>query len=105
MIKLSIFYPNVEGSKFDKDYYLNTHMPLSLRLQGDSIKGVQVEFGISGLPSTKPAYIAMCHFLYDSFEAFEASFMPHAEVLQGDIKNYTDVEAIIQFSEVMNNDY
>lgn len=103
MIKLSIFYPDIAGSKFDKDYYLNTHMPLSLKLQGEAVKGVTVEFGISGLPGTKPTYIAMCHFVYESFESFGAAFMPHAEVLQDDIKNYTDIETIIQFSEVMIN--
>ena len=103
MIKLSIFYPNVEGSKFDKAYYLNTHMPMTLKLQGEAVKGVTVEFGISGMPGTRPTYIAMCHFLYESFETFEAAFMPHAEILQADIRNYTDVETIIQFSEVMIN--
>ncbi len=100
MIKLSIFYPNLEGKKFDKDYYINTHMPMSIKLQGDAIKNVQVDFGISGLPGTKPTYIAMCHFLYDSIEAFESAFMPHAEILTADISNYTDIETIIQFSEV-----
>ena len=100
MIKLSIFYPNTEGKKFDKDYYLNTHMPLTIELQSSAIKSVQVDFGISGLPGTKPTYIAICHFIYDSFEAFEAAFMPHSKVLTEDIAKYTDIEPIIQFSEV-----
>jgi uncharacterized protein (TIGR02118 family) len=100
MIKLSIFYPNIEGKKFDKDYYLNVHMPMSLQLQGEAVKSVNVDFGISGLPGTPPTYIVVCHFVYDSFEAFESAFMPHSEKLMGDIANYTDVENIIQFSEV-----
>ena len=101
MIKLSIFYPNVEGKRFDKDYYINTHMPLSLKLQGDAVRSVEVDFGFSGgLPGSKPPHIAMCHFLYDSFEAFQAAFIPHAETLMKDIANYTDVETMIQFSEV-----
>ncbi|HEV8287208.1 MAG TPA: EthD family reductase [Chitinophagaceae bacterium] len=100
MIKLSIFYPNIEGKKFDKDYYINTHMPLSMKLQGSAIRSVNVDFGISGLPGTKAPYIAICHFIYDSFQAFEAAFTPHADVLMKDIKNYTDIETIIQFSEV-----
>lgn len=28
MTKISIFYPNTDGARFDFDYYLNTHMPL-----------------------------------------------------------------------------
>jgi hypothetical protein len=27
------------------------------------------------------------------------AFLPHAELLQGDIAKYTDIEPIIQFSE------
>ena len=103
MIKLTIFYANEEGRKFDKDYYINTHMPLSIKLQGDAIKRVEVDFGFSGVtPESKPTYIAICNFWYDSFAAFEKAFMPHAETLVKDISNYTDIETTIQFSEVVS---
>src|SRR5258706_16197878 len=100
MIKLSIFYPNAEEKKFDKDYYINIHMPMSIKLQGSAVRRVDVDFGISGLPGTKAPYIAICHFVYDSFEAFESAFVPHAHVLMKDIAYYTDIDTIIQFSEV-----
>ena len=101
MIKLSIFYPTTEGKKLDKEYYINTHMPLSIRLQGNTVKHVEVEFGLSGgAPGTEPPFVAICHFLYDSFEEFQAAFMPHAETLMKDILNYTDIETVVQFSEV-----
>ena len=32
-----------------------------------------------------------------------AAFMPHAAELQGDMPNYTDIETIIQLSEVAIN--
>ena len=103
MIKLSVFYPNEERKKFDKEYYLATHMPLSVRLQGDAVKHTEVEFGFSGgTPGSRPPFIAVCHFLYDSFEAFQAAFIPHAETLMKDISNYTDIQTVIQFSEVQN---
>jgi len=53
------------------------------------------------MQGTDAAYIAMCHFLFDSTEDFMAAFMPHAEALQGDIPNYTDIEPIIQLSETL----
>jgi hypothetical protein len=31
-----------------------------------------------------------------------AAFMPNAEMLQGDVPNYTDIEPVIQFSEVLS---
>jgi uncharacterized protein (TIGR02118 family) len=101
MIRVSILYPNTVGSHFDFEYYLKTHMPMSRKLLGAALKGISVERGLMGTaPDAPPAYIAMCHLLFDSIEAFLAAFMPHAEVLQSDIKNYTDVEAVIQFNEV-----
>ena len=101
MIKLSVFYPNEEGKKFDKEYYLNVHMPLTIKLQGEAVKHVEVDFGFSGgMPGSKAPYIAACHFLYDSFEAFQNAFMPHAQTLMDDIENYTDIKTVLQFSEV-----
>jgi len=101
MVRLTILYPNIEGKRFDKEYYLNTHMPLSVKLQGDAVKHVSVEFGFSGgAPNSKPPYVAICTFLYDSLDDFLSAFMPHAEVLTKDILNYTDIETVIQFSEV-----
>ena len=102
MIKLTILYPQREGGRFDHDYYFNTHMPMSIRLLGEALRGVSVERGLSGgLPGSPPPYSAVCHLLFETVEAFLTAFMPHAEVLQGDMPNYTDAEPVIQFSEVV----
>lgn len=104
MIKVSIFYPNEQGSQFDVSYYVETHMPLSISLLSahPGFKGVSVERGLNGAtPGSPPAYIAMCHFLFDSAEDFLDAFMPNAPALQGDITNYTDIEPVIQFNEVL----
>lgn len=101
MIKVTILYPNLPNKRFDFDYYLNKHMPLSIKLQGAGLKGVSIERGYdSELPGTSFEYVAICHLLYNSQEDFLAAFLPNAEVLQGDMPNYTDIEPIIQFSTV-----
>jgi uncharacterized protein (TIGR02118 family) len=101
MVKVSILYSNQEGYRFDWEYYLQSHMPLSIETSGSSLKGISVERGLSGVqPGSKTAYIALCHFAFESVEAFLKAFMPHALVLQEDIKRYTDIEPLIQFSEV-----
>ena len=43
-----MLYPNREGMKFDRVYYLNHHIPMVRQLLGLSLKGVSVEQGISG---------------------------------------------------------
>jgi uncharacterized protein (TIGR02118 family) len=104
MIKISILCPNNKNLRFDLTYYLEKHMPLAIELLSahPGFKGVSVEHGLGGaLPGKEAAYVVMCHFLYDSVENFLAAFLPNAATLQGDIPNYTDVEPVIQVSEIL----
>jgi len=101
MIKVSVFYPNEEGKKFDMDYYLNKHIPMVQQKLGDALKGGAVEQGLGGIePGSRATYIAMGHLLFDSVEAFQIAFGPHVEKIMGDIPNYTDIQPTIQISEV-----
>jgi len=103
MINISSIYPKKEGYRFDFDYYLNKHMPMSIDwLSGaKGFKGVSVERGVDIYePRIESSYVAMCHYYFDSLEDFMAAFMPHAAELQGDIANYTNIQPIIQINEV-----
>ena len=42
----------------------------------------------------------MCHIYADTVESFQAAFGPHAKEILGDIRNYTDLEPVMQISEV-----
>ena len=103
MVKISILYPNKDNARFDMDYYLNKHMPMSIELLSihAGFQSVSVEKGIGGgAPNEAPSYIAICHYGFDSVESFMAAYIPNSATLQGDMPNYTDIEAIIQVSEV-----
>jgi uncharacterized protein (TIGR02118 family) len=72
--------------------------------KGKGYRGVSVERGLGGAaPGSAPAYVAMCHYLFDMADDFMAAFLPHAAELQGDMPNYTDIETIIQVNEVAIN--
>jgi len=43
----------------------------------------------------------MCHLRFESVEAFQRAFGPHAEAIMADIPNYTDIEPMLQISEVL----
>jgi uncharacterized protein (TIGR02118 family) len=104
MVKISILYPNRKGSRFDFRYYVENHMPHSIELLSahPGFRGVSVERGVRGAASdSEPAYIAMCHFLFNTADEFLEAFMPHMPKLQGDMPNYTDIEPIIQLNEVL----
>jgi len=103
MFNISSIYPKKEGCRFDFDYYLNKHMPMSIELlsRAKGFQGVSVERGIDiEDPKMESSYIAMCHYYFDTLENFMTAFIPHAEKLQGDIANYTNIEPTIQINQV-----
>ena len=101
MIKVTVFYPNEEGKKFDMEYYCNKHLTMLQQKLGSALKGLDAEEGLSGAEPGSPAtYIGMCHLYFDSVDAYQTAFGPHAESIMGDVPNYTDIQPIIQISEV-----
>jgi uncharacterized protein (TIGR02118 family) len=102
MIKVTTLYPNTPGARFDHDYFCNVHMPLVKAKMGASCLTYTVDKGLSGNgPGIPPAYIAISHIFCGSMEALVDAFTPHADELRGDIRNFTDVAAVVQISEVV----
>lgn len=102
MIKVTILYPNGEGKTFDMDYYATKHMPMLADLFGDTLKHLEIDKGISGRTADDPIpYLAIGYLYFDSIEDYRSAFGPHAATIRGDIPNYTNVQPIIQISEVV----
>jgi len=101
VIKVSVLYPNTTGCKFDMSYYVDKHMPMVRNKLGPACKGVAVEQGIAGgAPGSPATYVAMGHLYFDSTDAFQAAFAPHAQAILADIPNYTNTQPTIQISEI-----
>ena len=102
MIKVSVMYPHREGARFDHGYYRDTHMPLVAARMGAACRFYTVDKGLAGgAPGEPPTYVGMCHIFCDSVEAFQAGFGPHAQEILADIANYTDLQPVLQISEVV----
>ncbi len=101
MIKVSIMYPYGDKSSFDIDYYCDKHIPMVEKYFGATCQGITVDEGIMDEGTHQlPAFYAMAHFYFESIEAFQDTFAPHAEKIMGDAVNYTNVEPIIQISNI-----
>ena len=101
MIKVSVMYPSAGGATFDMEYYLNKHVPMVKNLLGSELRGFHVDRGLAGgEPGSTAMYSGMAHLLFDSVEAFQTSFGPHAEQILGDAPNYTTAQPAIQISEI-----
>ena len=101
MIKVSVLYPNSDNVSFDMNYYCSSHIPMVKKKLGSACKNVAVEGGLAGgAPDSPPLYVAMGHLYFDTVDDFQSAFGPHAEAIMGDIPNFTNVEPVIQVSEV-----
>lgn len=101
MIKVSVLYPNGEDKHFNMEYYCDSHIPMVSILLGDAVKDSTVEKGLCGATPNAPAlYAAMGNLYFDTVESFQNSFGPNAEEIMKDLPNFTNIEPVIQISEV-----
>ena len=101
MIKVAILYPNAEGKTFDMDYYSTKHMPMAAGLFGESLKAMSIDKGLaSGVPNTPVPYLAIGYFYFDTMAAFQSAMGPNSAKLRADVPNYTNIQPVIQVSEV-----
>ena len=104
MYKITIMYPAKEGTQFDMDYYLRSHMPMvQARLTPLGLKGVSAERGISaGTSGSPPPYHCMGHLLFESVEAYLSGMKAHGKELVTDIPKFTNSSPVIQVSEIVS---
>lgn len=104
MIKVSVYFPNESGKKFDLDYYVNTHFPLVHRLldSGGLVRS-EVEKGISDTdPNAPPRYVAVGALYFDNVEHVHEAFKTHGREIMGDVPNYTDIQPQFLIGEVLS---
>ncbi len=100
MVKVSVLYPNRPGARFDEHYYLNTHMALVQKLLGPVLKAAGVDKGID-TPEGPAPYLFMAYLCFESPEAMDAAMTAHRPALLADIPNYTDIQPVMQVSNVV----
>jgi uncharacterized protein (TIGR02118 family) len=94
MIRLSVLYPSGEDARFDHDYYRDQHVPLAKKTWGVDV--AEIDRGING------PYVAAVHFQFPSEEALaQALGSEGTAAVQSDVANYTNIEPLIQVSEVV----
>jgi uncharacterized protein (TIGR02118 family) len=102
MITVSVLYPNTEGSTLDMDYYLAHHIPLVREIFGGSLKGLAVEQGIGGgAPGSPAPYKVMGRLTFDTIDDFAGAIGPRMQDLSDDIPKFTNVQPLIQISELI----
>jgi uncharacterized protein (TIGR02118 family) len=101
MFKVTILYPNGDDKTFDMDYYEKKHMPMVAGFLGKNLKYYEIDKGISGrTPNDKAPFAAIGYFyIYDVAE-YGKAIAQNRDVILNDIKNYTNIQPVIQISEI-----
>ena len=98
MIHMMVLYPKAEGTKFDAEYWANTHMPLA----GQSWPTCSKWEATKG-DDNAPFYAA-AHFYFASLEDLGAAMGSEATAkVMADVANYTNIEPQVSMYEVMTS--
>lgn len=99
-ISLQVLYPAGDGSTFDMEYYLGTHMPLVGEHMGPHIASTLVTKGLAGGPDTPAGYHAVATMTFADQAAMDAAMKSSGPVL-ADLPNFTDSKAQMLIGEVI----
>lgn len=98
---MTIVYENGPDVRFDFDYYENTHMPLIMRLYGDSISRFELRRGQPGADGSPPPYVATLNIYIADVDAFEAAAAEHQAGVAADVPKFTNANLIAQRDQVV----
>lgn len=101
LFKVAILYPNGEGKTFDFDYYEKKHMPMVAGYLGTNLKFFEIDKGIAGRSATEPVpYLAIGYFFISDVAEYNKAIGQNIQAIIADFKNYTNVQPIVQISEI-----
>lgn len=106
MFKVTILYPNGDDKTFDMDYYEKKHMPMVAGYIGKNLQFYEIDKGVAGRTANdKVPFVAIGSFYILDVEAYNKAIAQNREAIIGDIKNYTNIQPVVQISEIKKVGY
>lgn len=101
MFKVAILYPNGDDKTFDMDYYEEKHMPMVAGFLGKNLRLYEIDKGIAGRATGEKApFVAVGYFYIDDVAEYNKAIGQNRDTILNDIKKYTNIQPIIQISEI-----
>lgn len=102
MIRVSVFYPNEDGARFDMDYYRTRHIPLVREKWGPlGLVRAEIDRGLGGGAGEAPMYLAAAHLYFENVETFQKAATQAGQEVFADVPNYTSLQPRILVSEIV----
>lgn len=101
MFKVSILYQNGEDKTFDMDYYEKKHMPMVAGFLGKNLQFYGIDQGIAGrTPNDKAPFVTIGYFYINNVADYNKAIAQNIDAIVNDFKNYTNIQPIVQISEI-----
>ena len=101
LFKVTILYPAGDGKTFDMDYYEKKHMPMLAGFLGQNLEFYEIDKGISGRTAAdKAPFVTIGYFYVQDIAEYNKAIVQNREAVINDLKNYTNIQPVIQVSEV-----
>jgi len=98
---MTITYLYAPDVRFDFEYYESTHLPLIMRLYGDSIRRFEHRRGQPGADGSPSPYIATISIWIADGDAFDAAAAEHQAGIRADVDKFTNAELIAQRDRIV----
>jgi uncharacterized protein (TIGR02118 family) len=106
MFKVTILYPNGDDKTFDMDYYEKKHMPMVAGFIVKNLKFYEIDKGLTGRTANdKPPFVAVGYFYISDTAAYNKSIAQNRDAVVNDVKNYTNIQPVVQISEIKQVGY
>src|SRR5678809_1631757 len=106
MFKVAILYPNGDDKTFDMDYYEKKHMPMVAGFLGKNLKFYEIDKGIAGrTPNDKVPFVAVGYFYVNDIAEYNKAIAQNRDAVISDFKNYTNIQPVLQISEIKQLGY
>ena len=100
MYCLTVVYPKDQSTRFDLEYYQNTHIPLCEKLFAEhGLSGYVLRTNEGQGPGSGDLNHASIDLLFESVEALQAALAAGGQQVSEDIANYTDATPRMSFAE------
>ncbi len=101
MFCASVAYPIQQGGTFDFDYFASKHAPLFAHYLGDNCVRFEVHKSLALPGAPPPSFLGVAYFWVKSGEEFGAKLAQYSKEIYADILNFTNIEPLRQWSEVV----
>lgn len=96
-----VAYPRQPDAPFDFAYFATQHVPMFARHLGANCVRYEVHKPLEAPGAPAPQFGAVAYFWVRSGEEFGAALQRHSQEIYPDIANFTTIEPLRQWSEIV----